>query len=61
VEKCSKSRHAAGDIHGPRAFLLCTINKLQTHAHNIYYLLLLHGKNGYANGPQCYVIIQYVA
>jgi len=60
VEKYSKSRHATGDIHDPCAFLLYTINKLQTHSHNVYYLLFLHGKNGYVKAPQCYVIVQYV-
>jgi hypothetical protein len=29
---------------------------LQTHTENIQYLLLFHGKNGYANAHQCYVI-----
>jgi hypothetical protein len=31
-------------------------NRLQTHTHDIQYLLLSLGKNGYANAPQCYVI-----
>jgi hypothetical protein len=48
-------------MYGPRGFLLCTIITLQTHTHNKYYLLLFHGKNGYANAPQCCVIVQYVA
>jgi hypothetical protein len=26
--------------------------RLQTHAHNIRYILLFHGNNGYANAPQ---------
>jgi len=30
--------------------------KLQTHTQNTYYLLIFRGKNGYASGPQCYVI-----
>ena len=61
MEKYSKSRLATDDKHGPCAFLLYTINKLQTHSHNIYYLLLFHGKNYYAKTLQCYVIVQYVA
>jgi len=28
----------------------------QTHNHNIYYLLLLHGNNGYANAHRYYVM-----
>jgi hypothetical protein len=27
-----------------------------THTQNMYYLLLSHGNNGYANATQCYVI-----
>jgi hypothetical protein len=30
--------------------------RLQTHTQNIYYLLLFHSNNGYANEPQCYVV-----
>jgi len=30
---------------------------MHTHAHNIYYLLLFHGNNGYANAPPYYVIV----
>ena len=33
-----------------------TKTMIQTHTHNIEYLLLFHGKNGYANKPQCYLI-----
>jgi len=35
----------------------CPITKtrVRAHVHNIQYLLLLHGNNGYANVPQCYV------
>jgi hypothetical protein len=31
--------------------------RLQTHTHKMKYLLLLHGKNGYTNTPQCYVSV----
>jgi hypothetical protein len=27
----------------------------QTHTQNVYYSLLFHGNNSYANAPQCYV------
>jgi hypothetical protein len=30
--------------------------RARTHTHNMQYLLLSHGNNGYANEPQCYVI-----
>jgi hypothetical protein len=34
----------------------CAINdRLQTHTWNIYYLLLFHGNNIYANALKCYV------
>ena len=29
--------------------------RLQTHTHNMWYLLLSHCNNGYAKAPQCYV------
>ena len=28
--------------------------RIQKHTHNVQYLLLFHGKDGYANVPQCY-------
>jgi len=30
--------------------------KIQTHIHNIEYLLIFHGNSCYASAPQCYVI-----
>ena len=30
--------------------------KQQTHTQTMYYLLIFHGNDGYANAPQCYVI-----
>jgi len=37
----------------------CALNagylRLQTHTQNMYYLLLFHDNNGYANAPQCFV------
>ena len=34
-------------------------NAADTHTHNTEYSLLFHGNNGYANGPQCYVILTH--
>jgi len=55
VEEYGKVRHAAYENT-----ILCMrtawrILWLQTHTQNMYYLLLLHGNNSYANVPQCYV------
>jgi hypothetical protein len=40
--------------YGARA-LYAGYLRLQTHIQNMQYALLVHGNNGYANEPQCYV------
>jgi len=36
--------------------LLAGYLSLQTHTHNMYYLLLFHGNNGQVNAPHYYVL-----
>jgi hypothetical protein len=55
VEEYGRVRHAAYENT-----ILCMrtawrIPWPQTHTQNMYYLLLFHGNNSYANAPQCYV------
>jgi hypothetical protein len=53
-----RARQATDDNIIRRMRFACRINKtrIQTHTQYISYLLLSHGKNGYANAPQYYVI-----
>jgi hypothetical protein len=59
AEKHSSDRHAReGNIIWRMRFACCIIKaKIQTYTQNIEYILLLHGNNGYANAPQCYVTL----
>jgi hypothetical protein len=55
MEKYGRTRQATND----NTYSTCGMTKrqltLQTPTHNMLYVLLFHGNNGYANAPQCYV------
>jgi hypothetical protein len=56
MEKYGKPREATDGNIIRRVRILCWITKAtDTHTQNMQYLLLSHGKSGYANAPQCYV------
>jgi hypothetical protein len=56
VEKYGRARQATDDNIIGRMCFACCITKAKTHTKNMYYLLLFHGNNGYANAPQWYAI-----
>jgi hypothetical protein len=59
MEKYGTVRQATGDniIRCRKDAFPCRITnaRIQTHTRNIYHLMFFHGKNVYANAPQCYV------
>ena len=59
VRKYGTAGQSTGDSIMRRMRFACRITKAThtyTHTHNIWYLLLFHGSNGYVNALQCYVL-----
>jgi hypothetical protein len=54
MEKYCTAEQATDDNIIRRMRIACWITKA-TDTHSQYVILLLHGNNGYANAPQCYV------
>jgi hypothetical protein len=54
VEKYGTARQATDDNIKRRMCFACGITKAtDTHTQAAHYSFLAHGKNGYANAPQC--------
>jgi hypothetical protein len=53
VENYDRARQATDDNIGRHMLIACWITKAtETHTHTEY---VIHGNNGYANAPQCFI------
>jgi hypothetical protein len=61
VEKyCTAGQAANDDITRLKYIFACWMTKA-INTHSEYVLLLFHGNSGYANAPQCYVMLIFPA
>jgi hypothetical protein len=62
VEKYGRARQATDDNIIRRMRFACWITKAtDTHSeYEIQYFLLFHGNSGYANAPECYIIMLHI-
>jgi hypothetical protein len=69
MKQCQKKKKKKGqapdvkdyNIKRPMRFVCFTITATETTSEHVTIIVFFHGKNGYANVPQCYVIIILVS